>query len=46
MTEDKRDTLYNLEILFDFTKKFVFYQICHSTNIFHEYFSRMFYTYV
>jgi hypothetical protein len=46
MIEDKRDTLYNLEILLDSTKKLVFYQICHSTNIFHEYFSRIFYTYV
>jgi hypothetical protein len=44
MTEDKRDTLYNLEILLDFTKKLVFYQIFHSTNIFHEYFSRIFLT--
>jgi hypothetical protein len=44
MIEDKRDTLYNLEILLDFTKKFVFYQICHFTNISHEYFSRIFLT--
>jgi hypothetical protein len=46
MIEDKRDTLYNLKILFDSTKKLVFYQICHFTNIFHEYFSRMFCIYV
>jgi hypothetical protein len=28
----------------DYTKKLVFYQICHFTNIFHEYFSRIFLT--
>jgi hypothetical protein len=46
MIEDKRNTLYNFEILLDSTKKLIFYQICYFTNIFHEYFSRMFYIYV
>ncbi len=38
MIEKKRDTLYNIEILLDSTKKLVFYQISYFTNIFHEYF--------
>jgi hypothetical protein len=42
MIEEKCDTLYNVEILLDSTKKLVFYQICHLTNISHEYFSRWF----
>jgi hypothetical protein len=44
MIEEKRDTLYNIEILLDSTKKLVFYQISCLTNIFHEHFSRTFLT--
>ncbi len=44
MIKEKRDTLYNIEILLDSTKKLVFYQISCFTNIFHEHFSRTFFT--
>jgi hypothetical protein len=44
MIEEKRDTLYNIEILLDSTKKLVFYQINCLTNISHEHFSRTFLT--
>ncbi len=40
MTDEKRDTLYNVDILLDSIEKLAFYQICCLTNIFHEYFSR------
>jgi hypothetical protein len=46
MIEEKRDTLYNIEILLDSTKKLVFYQISYLTNISHEHFSRTFHFYV
>jgi hypothetical protein len=44
MIEKKRDTLYNIEILLDSTKKLVFYQICCFTNNSREHFSRTFLT--
>jgi hypothetical protein len=40
MTDEKRDILYNVDILLDSIEKLAFYQICCLTNIFHEYFSR------
>jgi hypothetical protein len=44
MIEEKRDTLYNIEILLDSSKKLSFYQICYFINISHEHFSRTFLT--
>jgi hypothetical protein len=44
MIEEKRDTLYNIEILLDSTKKLAFYQICCFTNNSREHFSRTFFT--
>jgi hypothetical protein len=48
MIEEKRDTLYDIEILFDSTKKLIFYQINCFTNILannsDEYFWRIFFT--
>jgi hypothetical protein len=40
MTNEKRDILYNVDILLDSIEKLAFYQICCLMNIFHEYFSR------
>jgi hypothetical protein len=36
MTDEKRDTLYNVDILLDSIEKLRFYQICFLTNISHE----------
>jgi hypothetical protein len=44
MIEEKRDILYNIEILLDSTKKLAFYQIYCFTNNSREHFSRTFFT--
>jgi hypothetical protein len=36
MIEEKRNTLYNIDILLDLIEKLEFYQICFFTNISHE----------